>query len=102
MCGVSRAALHFVSAAALVAAALWGVLVTAPYMPFPFLILFLAAVMIASWFGGIAPGLFAVLLSTVAVDYYFIPPERAFSVNAEDLPYIVAFVISALLAAWTS
>jgi C4-dicarboxylate-specific signal transduction histidine kinase len=102
MGGVLHAAVRFALAAALVAAALAGVLLTEPYMPYPFLILFIAAVMIASWFGGIVPGLFAVLLSAVAVDYYFIPPERAFSVNAEDLPYIVAFIIFALLAAWTS
>jgi C4-dicarboxylate-specific signal transduction histidine kinase len=102
MSGVARGSGRFLLAAALVAFALAGVLLTAPYMPFPFLILFLAAVVLASWFGGIAPGLFAVLLSTVAVDYYFIPPERAFSVNAEDLPYIAAFVLSALLAAWAS
>jgi C4-dicarboxylate-specific signal transduction histidine kinase len=94
--------LRFLFAAGLVGAALGGVLLTSPYMPFPFLILFIPAVVLASWFEGITPGLFAVLLSTVAVDYFFIPPERAFSVNAEDLPYLVAFIISALLAAWTS
>jgi C4-dicarboxylate-specific signal transduction histidine kinase len=102
MCGLSRAAGRFVLAAALVAAALEGVLLTAPYMPYPFLTLFIAAVMIAIWFGGLAPGLFAVVLSSAAVGYFFMVPAGAFSIYAEDLPYFVAFIIFALLAAWLS
>ena len=86
----------------MVGAALATVLVTAPRMPYPFLFLFLGAVMAAGWFGGLGPGLFAVLLSTLAVDYFFMPPSRAFAIHAEDLPYFGAFVISALLAGWLS
>jgi len=93
---------QFASAAALVGAALGIVLFTAPYLPYPFLFLFLIAVMVAGWFGGIGPGLFAVLLSTIAVDYFFMRPTRALSIYAEDLPYFIAFVISALLAGWLS
>ena len=42
--------------------------------PYPFLFLFFAAVMASAWFGGTGPGIFAVLLSTIAVDYFFVPP----------------------------
>ena len=49
--------------------------------PYPFLFLFFAAVMASAWFGGTAPGLFAVLLSTLAVDYYFVPPFHSPSRN---------------------
>jgi K+-sensing histidine kinase KdpD len=70
--------------------------------PYPFLFLFFAAVMASAWFGGTAPGLFAVLLSTVAVDYFFVPPFHSFAVNATDTAYFVAFVVCALAASWVS
>ena len=70
--------------------------------PYPFLFLFFAAVMASAWLGGTAPGLFAVFLSTLAVDYYFVPPFRSFAVNATDTAYFVAFVLCALAASWVS
>jgi K+-sensing histidine kinase KdpD len=70
--------------------------------PHPFLFLFFAAVMASAWFGGAAPGLFAVLLSTVAVDYFFVPPFHSFAINATDTAYFAAFVLCALAASWVS
>ena len=40
--------------------------------------LFLCSVMLSSWYGGLWPGVFAALLSVVALDYYFIPPALCF------------------------
>jgi K+-sensing histidine kinase KdpD len=85
-----------------VAAALFLSLPLQNLFPYPFLFLFFAAVMASAWFGGTAPGLFAVFLSTVAVDYFFVPPFRSFAVNTTDTAYFVAFVISALAASWLS
>jgi C4-dicarboxylate-specific signal transduction histidine kinase len=73
-----------------------------PFLPYPFLLPFFGAVMVSGWFGGFAPGMFAVLLSTLVVDYYFIPPLHTFSISGHDIPYFAAFVISALLAGWLS
>jgi K+-sensing histidine kinase KdpD len=70
--------------------------------PYPFLFLFFAAVMASAWFGGTAPGLFAVLLSTLAVDYFFVPPFHSFAINATDTAYFAAFVVCALGASWVS
>ena len=70
--------------------------------PYPFLFLFFAAVMASAWFGGTAPGLFAVFLSTVTVDYYFVPPFHSFAINATDTAYFAAFVVCALAASWVS
>jgi len=58
--------------------------------------------MTSAWFGGTAPGLFAVFLSTVAVDYYFVPPYHSFAINATDTAYFAAFVVCALAASWVS
>jgi K+-sensing histidine kinase KdpD len=85
-----------------VAAALFLSLPLQNLFPYPFLFLFFAAVMASAWFGGTAPGLFAVFLSTLAVDYFFVPPFRSFAVTTTDTAYFVAFVISALAASWLS
>lgn len=68
----------------------------------PFLFLFFAAVMASGWYGGTVPGLIAVLLSTVAVEYFFFPPLYSFAVNATEMAYLVAFVACAMVASWVS
>ena len=94
--------LHYGIALLCVAAALFSSLLLQRLFPYPFLFLFFAAVMASAWFGGTAPGLFAVFLSTLAVDYFFVPPFHSFAVNATDTAYFVAFVVCALAATWVS
>jgi K+-sensing histidine kinase KdpD len=84
------------------AAALSSSLLLQHLFPYPFLFLFFAAVMASAWFGGTGPGLFAVLLSTVAVDYFFVLPFHSFAINATDTAYFGAFVVCALAASWVS
>ena len=68
----------------------------------PFLFLFFAAVMASGWYGSAGPGLLAVLLSTVVVDYFFVQPLYSFAVNATEVAYVVAFVACAMVASWVS
>jgi len=70
--------------------------------PYPFLILFLGAVIVSSWVGGLGPGVLSVLASSVSVDYFFIPPVRSFSVSPAAEAYLVAFVVCALVASGAS
>jgi C4-dicarboxylate-specific signal transduction histidine kinase len=70
--------------------------------PYPFLFLFFGAVMASAWFGGTAAGLLAVLLSTILVDYFFVPPFRSFSITTTAEAYFAAFVACALVASWLS
>jgi PAS domain S-box-containing protein len=56
----------------------------------------LSAVLLAAWFGGLASGIVASLLATLAVDYYFIPPLHTIAPEITHLPRMVVF---ALLAA---
>jgi len=72
------------------------------FFPYPFLFLFFAAVIAGAWIGGVGPGLFAVLLSTAAIDYYFVPPIRSLAINTTDATYFAAFVLCALVASWIS
>jgi Domain of unknown function (DUF4118) len=57
---------------------------------------FVAAVTIASWIGGIWPGLLAVLLSSLALAYYFVPPLYSFAVGLPRLPYLIFFLATAV------
>jgi K+-sensing histidine kinase KdpD len=43
-----------------------------------------------------------VLLSTLAIDYFFVPPLYTLSLNLEYLPHLVVFGLSALLISWLS
>jgi C4-dicarboxylate-specific signal transduction histidine kinase len=70
--------------------------------PYPFLFLFFGAVMASAWFGGTAAGLFAVLISTGVVAYYFVPPFYSWTISATAEAYFVAFVVCALVASWVS
>jgi signal transduction histidine kinase len=66
-----------------------------------FLFSFYAAVVGAAWIG-IGPGCLAVVLSVVAVQYFFTPPEWSFEVNPEDVPFTGSFIICAIMTlAWS-
>jgi K+-sensing histidine kinase KdpD len=85
-----------------VATALVSTLPLQRFFPYPFLFLFFAAVMASAWFGGMGPGLFAVLISTLVVDYFFVPPLYSFAINATDTAYFAAFIICAAAASLVS
>jgi K+-sensing histidine kinase KdpD len=85
-----------------VAGALVSTLLLQRFFPYPFLFLFFAAVMASAWTGGVSSGLFAVLISTLAVDYFFVPPLHSFAINATDIAYFAAFVVCAVVASLVS
>src|SRR6516164_135660 len=64
--------------------------------------LFFCSVMLSSWYGGLWPGVFAALLSVVALDYYFIPPLYALGISLEEAPDIFVFVATAFFIGWLS
>jgi len=68
-----------------------------PVFPTP---LFFAAISISTWYGGGIPGILAVLFGTLALDYYFIPPERTLSLSKPETPYLLEFALPALLTCW--
>ncbi|MBD2307730.1 PAS domain S-box protein [Chroococcidiopsis sp. FACHB-1243] len=59
--------------------------------------LFLAAVMVSSWSGGIGPGLFATVLSAVLCNYFFIPPVYSLVLNRDGIVGLLQFALVALL-----
>jgi len=85
-----------------VAAAFVSTFLLQRFFPYPFLFLFFAAVMASAWFGGTVPGLFAVLLSILLADYFFLPPYYTFAIEPTDIAYFVAFILCAVAASWVS
>jgi PAS domain S-box-containing protein len=69
---------------------------------YPFLFLFLGAVMGSAWFGGRLAGAISVIASTVIVDYFFVPPFYSFYVNPLAQSYCIAFIICAIVVTWLS
>src|SRR6266850_5567710 len=58
--------------------------------------LFLCAVMLSAWFGGIGPGVLAVVLSFLAFAYHFEPPVYSLAMEVLQIPRFLIFVLSAL------
>jgi PAS domain S-box-containing protein len=65
----------------------------------PFL-LFLGAVLFASWSGGVGPGLVATVLAALAADYFFLDPDRQFHRPTPDQALrLVQFVLEGVFIA---
>lgn len=63
---------------------------------------FYAAVVFSAWMGT-GPGVLSVVLSVLAVQYFFTPPEWGFEVKPQDVPFTGAFMICAVMSlAWAS
>src|SRR6201993_763944 len=65
--------------------------------------LFFPAVLLSTWYGGTGPGLLAVLLSTLSINFFFTEPLYAFQFSVQDIPTTIAFLFSALvISSWSS
>src|SRR5467141_2233788 len=65
--------------------------------------LFLPAILLSTWFGGTGPGLLAVLLSILSINFFFTEPFFAFEFSARDIPTTIAFLFSALvISSWST
>ena len=63
---------------------------------------FFMAIIGSAWFGRMGPGLLAVVLSTLALDYYFSPTGRTLASSGDSGPFILLFSLSGLIACWIS
>lgn len=60
---------------------------------------FLPAAMIAAWYGGLGPGLLAVVLGLLLGDYFFLPPHRALGpLGDAERTAVVFYAVTATLA----
>jgi C4-dicarboxylate-specific signal transduction histidine kinase len=58
--------------------------------------LFLCAVILSAWFGGVGPGLLATALSAFAFYYYFLPPIYSLDAKPGEIPRFLVFTVSTL------
>src|SRR5207237_9136107 len=65
--------------------------------------LFLPAILLSTWFGGTGPGLLAVVLSTLSINFFILEPKFAFSFSFRDAVHLAVFLFSALLiSSWSA
>ncbi|HEX5083970.1 MAG TPA: DUF4118 domain-containing protein [Blastocatellia bacterium] len=62
--------------------------------------LFFAAVMVAAFYGGLGPGLLATVLSTWAIDLFFIPPFNTLELTVANLVRAGVFMLVAVIISW--
>src|SRR5438128_9374819 len=64
---------------------------------------FFVAILVSTWFGGRGPGLFAVLLSTLSINFFILEPRFAFAFSVRDAVHLAVFLFTALLiSSWST
>jgi K+-sensing histidine kinase KdpD len=97
---LDRTVARYGVAALAVAAALLLTLLLWPWIePHP-TSLFLAAVTVSAWYGGLRPSLLATALAALAVDYFFIAPLYQLELSLDNAVRTLVFVLVALLISW--
>lgn len=64
--------------------------------------LFYAAIVVSAWFGGMGPGLLAVFLSGLAIDYFLVPPLHTLGLGPKPISFLIVFGVLAVLTSWMS
>src|SRR5215831_8233050 len=97
--GAASFAFAYVVTVVFVAAALAVTLGLHQISPvYPTFFTFYAAVAASAWYGGYGPGWVSVVLSTLAINYFFLPPLYSLAPSSADLPRLIAFIICAIVA----
>jgi PAS domain S-box-containing protein len=61
---------------------------------------FLFEIALVVWYLGVGPAILAVVLSSVAFNYFFTEPVHSLYVHSAELPYYIVFVLFSLLLTW--
>jgi two-component system sensor kinase FixL len=62
--------------------------------------LLLLPVAVAAWYGGAGPAVLALVLSTLALCYFFIDPPHSLAITLDRVPYVIVFSAFGLLTSW--
>lgn len=85
---------------ALSAAALSLMVLLSPLMEDSIFFLFLVAVAISALYGGLGPGLVATVLSTLACDFFFLPPDNVPLSRPEEALRLTIFLSTGVMVSW--
>lgn len=58
---------------------------------------FLVAVTLTAWFGGVRPGLAALVFSILLINYFLLEPKIAFTLESPRLPILIVFAVFGVL-----
>jgi C4-dicarboxylate-specific signal transduction histidine kinase len=64
--------------------------------------LFLCAIMLSGWIGGLGGGMLSAALSLLVFDYYFVSPLHSLVPALNEVPRTTIFALSALFVGWLS
>src|SRR5438270_7769054 len=64
--------------------------------------LFLCAIMVSGWFGGMRAAFVSIALSLLAFVYYFVTPLHSLVMAASEVPRTMIFALSAIFVGWLS
>jgi PAS domain S-box-containing protein len=64
--------------------------------------MFLFAIAISVWYAGSGPAILALVLSSLAITYYFIEPIYSIYITRDDVPHFIIFILFAALLTWYS
>jgi K+-sensing histidine kinase KdpD len=65
--------------------------------------LFLPAILLSTWFGGTGPGVLAVVLSTLSINFFILEPRFTFSFTFRDFVHLAVFLFTALvISSWSA
>ncbi|MCP2216039.1 ATP-binding protein [Bradyrhizobium elkanii] len=97
------ALLRYGLAAVLIGAAVAASKASASFLHIePFVSLFLCAIILSAWAGGIAPGLFATGLAAISFDYFVLLPIGSFAMQPNEVARLGMFLLVALFVNWMS
>jgi C4-dicarboxylate-specific signal transduction histidine kinase len=65
-------------------------------------VFFYAAIVASAWFGSKWAGALAVVLSSFAIDYFFMVPIYSLTIDLQSLPIFLEFAATAVLVGWFS
>jgi len=63
----------------------------------PTFVAFMGSVAVAAWVGGIGSGFLSLLLSSLLIAYFILPPDNSLAIGPEDRPRFYIFVVTGLL-----
>lgn len=63
---------------------------------YPFVFLFFGAIMGSAWFGGFIAGAWAIILSSMLIAFFFMPPLYSIAVNSELKSYFGSFIVCSI------
>jgi PAS domain S-box-containing protein len=64
--------------------------------------MFLFAVALTAWYGGVGPAALGIVLAALCLDYFFLEPLYTFDFTLADVPSIIVLVAFGALIAWFS